>query len=261
MKYSEYFSVMITVTILVMAGYVQAEDKSPLYGSGVISGGISVSTSYLSGPSASVEPYRWYWGMENQFPLSFELVVGSEDISDGSDFTSIDRALSTWSNVSGSSISASSSAYDGDWGALNDDNEIGWIESGWESDYGYSPTVIALAHTWYYTDTLEQIETDIMVNGDNFSWYTGTDDSGFEQFYVEHILLHELGHAFSLSDLYDAEDIDRTMYGYGGYRQEDTILHRGDELALAYAYAIPEPSMIFMFLFGIFSMLGFRKKQ
>ncbi len=159
------------------------------------------------------------------------------------------------------SITSSLNGWDGDWGGLNGDNELSWVETGWQSigGFGLSPDAIGVAVTWYYTDTLVQVESDIFFNDENFSWYTNTDDSGLEQEFVEHIVLHELGHGFSLADLYDPADADRTMYGYSEYRNEDVTLHAGDIAALEYAYPIPEPGVVLLVGLGGLALLRKRR--
>ena len=158
-------------------------------------------------------------------------------------------------------MSSSLNSYDGDWGASNGDNELAWVESGWTTvgGFGFSPLAIAVAVTWYDADTLVQAESDIFFNGQHFTWYTATDDSGSEEEFVEHIVLHELGHAFSLKDLYDLDDSVRTMYGSSGDRNEDITLHAGDIVALECAYPIPEPVTLALLLLGAVALLRRRK--
>lgn len=95
---------------------------------------IAMDISYMgTAPENSTLPYRWYWSYDNRFPIEFEATVGSTDISDGSDWQAVSRALNTWEAVPNASITSSLNSFDGDWGALNGDNELGWIESGWTS--------------------------------------------------------------------------------------------------------------------------------
>lgn len=224
---------------------------------------LEISINAVGTPSEdSDQPYRWYWAYEDRFDISFELVLGSADIADGSDWTSVSSALGTWNVVPNASIISSLGGYDGDWGGDNGDNELAWVESGWTTigGFGFSPSAIAVAVTWYYGDpTWIQVESDIFFNGEHFTWYTDTDDSGSEQEFVEHLALHELGHAFSLIDLYDSADVDRTMYGYSGNRDEDITLHPGDVAALEYAYPIPEPATICLFSLGALGLLRKRR--
>lgn len=223
---------------------------------------IAVEIRHLgASPEDSDRPYRWYWSYEDRFPIEFESVLGSADISDGSDWQAVSSALDRWEAVPNSSITSSLNSWDGDWGGLNGDNELSWIETDWQSigDFNFSPDAIGVAVTWYYTDTLIQVESDIFFNNENFSWYTDTDDSGLEQEFVEHIVLHELGHSFSLADLYDLADADRTMYGYSGYRDEDVTLHAGDIAALEYAYPVPEPGAILLIGLGGLALSGRRR--
>ena len=207
-----------------------------------------------AGPSDSDADYRWYWSEEDRFDIEFESVFGSEDIADGSEWTDISSALGTWGDVSNASIASSLGDFDGDWGPSNGDNEIAWVENeefySWTTIGGFGFPTDAIAAAVIFYEGPMQLETDIFFNGEYFSWYTDTDDSGSEQQHVEHIALHELGHAFSLADLYDSADSDRTMYGYSGSRDEDTTLDAGDMAALEYAYPIPEPITVLLVSLG-----------
>lgn len=244
--------------VLLMGISWQRVEASLIYNPGEVSDDLVLDTSYyLTAPSDSVKPYRWYWDIANRFPIDFELVQGSADIGDGSDFAAIDSALETWTNVQGSSIVATSSSYDNDWGGLNGDNEIAWVESGWAGD-GFPSNAIGVTWTWYNSITLIQVESDIFLNGQDFTWYTDTDGSGGTQ-YVEHILLHELGHAFSLKDLYNTGDSERTMYGYSGSKNEDVTLHSYDESAISYAYPVPEPASLLLLGLGGLALLRRRR--
>ncbi|HEW79379.1 MAG TPA: PEP-CTERM sorting domain-containing protein [Phycisphaerales bacterium] len=218
-------------------------------------------TAIGAAPEDSAADYRWYWSYDNRFPIEFEAVYGSADIADGSEWEAVSSVLDTWEAVPNASITSSLSSFDGDWGARNGDNELAWVESGWDSigGFGFGPNTIAATVTWYYEDTFVQAESDIFFNGENFTWYTDTDDSGGEEEYIEHIALHELGHAFSLDDLYDPADMDRTMYGYSGYRDEDVALQTADAAALEYAYMVPEPATIAMLGLGSLALLRKRR--
>jgi hypothetical protein len=239
-------AVLLTVSAVVLV-LASASPLSavPVYTVADLGDDIGVIVSSIgTAAEDSAQDYRWYWDYEDLFEIDFEAVVGSADVTDGSDWTAVSNALNTWENVDLASIGNALVAYDNDWGALNGDNELGWIESGWNSlgGFGFSDTDIAVTVTWYNTATLVQVESDVFFNGEDFTWYTSSDDSGAETQFVQAIALHELGHAFSLIDLYDTEDAARTMYGYSSNRDEDVTLAAGDEAALAFAYPVPVPA-------------------
>lgn len=239
-------SVLITTLIARSALAVPVYEVSENAGAGI---GMSIS-AVGTVPSNSDQPFRWYWSYGSRSNINFEKAVSSADITDGSDWKAISSALNSWDIVPGASITSSLREFDGSWGARNGDNEIGWIENGWTSLGGFNlpKNAIAVALSWYNTSTLIQTETDILFNGDNFSWYTNTDGSGSSKAqFVGHIALHELGHAFSLTDLYAPADFGRTMYGYSRSHNEDTTLLSGDMAALEYAYPVPEPMTITFF--------------
>ncbi len=61
---------------------------------------IAVEIRHLgTSPEDSARPYRWYWSYGDRFPIEFESVFGSADISDGSDWQAVSSALDTWEAI------------------------------------------------------------------------------------------------------------------------------------------------------------------
>lgn len=85
---------------------------------------------------------------------------------------------------------------------------------------GIKSGALAITYAWYYTSTGQLAEADTVFNR-NYQWtltaYNGTNDCGgtIGAYDVQNIATHEFGHWIGLDDLYDSQDKDLTMYGYG----------------------------------------------
>ncbi len=110
-------------------------------------------------------------------------------------------------------------------------NEILWRNLG-------SGGTIAHAITWYYPSTGQIIECDMEFN-DYYTWSTAaTPPSG--QYDTQTLALHEFRHFLNLSDLYDAADSAKVMYGYGFTGTTKRALHADDIAGIQFIYgALP----------------------
>jgi hypothetical protein len=109
--------------------------------------------------------------------------------------------------------------------------------------WGRAPSgAIAVTWTWYYPDTGQVVDQDIIMSA-SLPWsYTPVSNPdavcGDPYSYdVQNILTHEVGHVFGLDDLYNRADQDLTMYGYGdkGELKKDT-LGQGDKSGMTALY-------------------------
>ena len=92
---------------------------------------------------------------------------------------------------------------------LNGINTISW---GNIEDEG----IIAQCTIWFYVNTKEIIEFDIVFNTQQ-PWGIDPDGEGgitIDNFDIQNIATHEAGHTLHLGDLYEDEYNIMTMYGY-----------------------------------------------
>jgi hypothetical protein len=98
--------------------------------------------------------------------------------------------------------------------------------------FGYyqNPNVIAVTTVWgYFTGPPAQreiVETHILMN-DDFVWGDALSSSAVMD--VQNIATHEIGHCAGMGDLYEANALEETMYGYsseGETKKRD--LYKGD---------------------------------
>ena len=75
-----------------------------------------------------------------------------------------------------------------------------------------STTAIAECTCWYYPTTKQIVEFDIVYNAGRFAFATDGSGSAYD---MQGIGTHEAGHILHLVDLYDSENSNQTMYGYG----------------------------------------------
>jgi hypothetical protein len=136
-------------------------------------------------------------------------------------------SMQTWTDVDASSFTF----VDGGTTSKNSHGEqdgINIIDFGVIKDEG----VLGQNSFWFYTSG-EMIDSDIRFNTKN-TWST---DGSSDKFDVQNVGTHELGHSLSLEDLYDKNDSEKTMYGYGspGDTSQRT-LHQDDMDGITYLY-------------------------
>jgi hypothetical protein len=110
------------------------------------------------------------------------------------------------------------------WGALTDRN------------------VIAVTTIWYYTATMQIVDTDIVFNT-YYRWGIDTDGESAafslpaNTFDIRNIGTHEAGHVCGLGDIYDDPYQFMTMYGYGSFGETQKIsLETGDQAGINALY-------------------------
>ncbi|OQX17669.1 MAG: hypothetical protein BWK76_10025 [Desulfobulbaceae bacterium A2] len=74
-------------------------------------------------------------------------------------------------------------------------------------DYG----VLGETSVWYDVGSGRIYDTDVRLNW-NLAWATDGNANAYD---VQSVVTHELGHVLYLGDLYNRNDADKTMYGYG----------------------------------------------
>ena len=119
--------------------------------------------------------------------------------------------------------------------------------STWQPDYKNVITwgrlrwgVVAMASIWYYTDTREIVDADIILNS-RYKWGIDPDDEGPIQlqdaFDIQNVVTHEAGHWSGLKDLYNNTYWAMTMYGYTTYGETiKSSLEPGDVAGVQTVY-------------------------
>ncbi|MHC4388721.1 MAG: matrixin family metalloprotease [Planctomycetota bacterium] len=81
------------------------------------------------------------------------------------------------------------------------------------ANYYLDPDIIGACTIWYSPATKTIVEFDIVFETD-YTWGDADDDPGVMD--LQNIAIHDLGHALGLSDVYETDCSEVTMYGYSG---------------------------------------------
>ena len=171
--------------------------------------GVGVSDSTVPGLQSAVSAvaagYIWdgiRWA-DGSLPVSF--YVNPTGLPTGAT-TSIAAAAQTWENDPGSYMDYTYAGTTSLTSGVSDGVNV--IGSGTLSD----ASTIAQCTYWYYTSSQQLAEFDITYNTGHCSFATNGSSSAYD---IQGIGTHELGHTLHLLDLYDTENANEVMYGYG----------------------------------------------
>ena len=136
---------------------------------------------------------RW-----KKLPITYYLSpVGSDNISDGSDIASIEKAFTDWEKIGCSELifenlgNTTTNVVSGIGAAPNGKNEIVWIEG---SKWKLGKYVLAVTLPIVQFDG-SIVEADIAFNGYKNKWSSGV---SFGKSHVLSVAIHEIGHMFGL---------------------------------------------------------------
>jgi len=106
--------------------------------------------------------------------------------------------------------------------------------------------VVAYAIIWYYSDTGEIVDADMVLNS-YYKWGIADGDESTADlkgaFDIRNIVTHEAGHWCGLDDLYDSKYSAMTMYGYASYGEEiKRTLEPGDVAGVQAVYESWRPT-------------------
>jgi len=110
-------------------------------------------------------------------------------------------------------------------------NEIMWVNMG-------GTNILAVTYIWYSGSTI--LENDVEFNK-HYNWSTSpTCPGGYYD--VQSVGLHEFGHWLCLSDLYNAADAAKVMYGYASSGTTKRALTADDIAGIQSIYGASAPS-------------------
>ena len=182
-------------------------------------------------------PLRW---SSNGFEYSINTQAIPADLSVSSFITYSTASFQTWEDDLGSSFDFTYRGTRSDTipGTGDGVNLVGWSSIGGGT----------IAQTWLWAtyvfgnyDSLRIIETDMEF--DNSKLWSAQPSGVAGRFDVQNIGTHEAGHTFGLGDLYDPEDSEQTMYGYGATGEtKKRTLEWGDQAGIRALY--PGPALV-----------------
>ncbi len=192
-------------------------NQKPELGTPEIGRGVFVDYGYSSPPwyppEEETDRYKWgpklYWASKDLPITSTVYTLGAPDGA----FNAVLPAFDQWDKNTSAGLYGTvneNSEDDPPGVVLWDGNTMSWME------IDGSGGIIGVCYYWYWANTKEMIEFDIVFDK-NENWLA-TDDENImptsAQFDVWNIATHELGHTLVLGDLRSPKDGALTMHAY-----------------------------------------------
>jgi hypothetical protein len=222
MKKLIYLIMVIAILGLIVSGcsiplksVVPTSEKGnpkPELGAPVIERGVFVDHGYSSPPwyPPEEETDRYQWGPKLHWAstgLPIDCMVYTFGTSDGA-FDAVMQSFAEWDEYTSATIYGTVEEDDDEKkippGAVFDkENTISWGE------IDGSGGIIAITYYWYWVNTKELVEFDIIFDIADL-WGTGSGDF----FDIQNVATHEIGHTLVLGDLRSPKDGALTMHAY-----------------------------------------------
>jgi hypothetical protein len=227
MKKSLFSIVIIVILGLIVSGCIaplesvtptsEKGNPKPELTSPIIQRGVFVDHGYSSRPwyppSEETKSYRWapriYWVADD---LPIDITVYTKNAPFGA-FDAVLPAFDQWDENTLADLydtTSENSENDPPGAVLWDGNTMSWME------IDNAGGIIGVCYYWYWTNTKEMIEFDIIFDKDE-NWLATDNPENMPtltQFDVWNIAIHELGHALVLGDLRSPKDGALTMHAY-----------------------------------------------
>jgi hypothetical protein len=177
---------------------------------------------------------KWAAG---SIPVTYKINVNGTPDCDG-EFQAAQNGFQAWENECRSTIDftygGTSNLGPGSWASNDGTNLVVWCETNWNTETGAGDNTIAINYYFYACADGHLLDSDIIMNGEDFTWST-TGEANKED--VQNVMTHETGHSLSLYDLYGASDTEKTMYGYISLGEtKKCSLEQDDRDGVAYLY-------------------------
>ena len=204
---------VILVALIALSSFSVALAKPAVPPARDIERGVFIDYGYSSPPwyppEEETDSYKWapklHWATDD---LPVDCTVYTLGAPAGA-FTAVIPAFGEWDGYTSATIygSVSENTTPTPPGVKQDgENTIFWGTIDGSGD------IIAAAYYWYYVDTKELVEFDIVFDKDE-SWSTSA-TVPLDKFDVQNIATHELGHTLVLGDLRSPKDGALTMHAY-----------------------------------------------
>jgi hypothetical protein len=164
---------------------------------------------------------------------------GTPDCAD--EFNQVQNGFQLWEDECRSTIDftygGQTALGTGSWGVNDGTNIVVWAEANWDNitnNGNDNSNVIAINYYWYACADGHLLDSDIIMNGEDYTWSCSGEANKMDVF---NVAAHESGHSLSLYDLYGAGDTEKTMYGIiaNGETKKQT-LDQDDRDGVAYLY-------------------------